>query len=172
MKVLKYTSTLKACGKEYGKIVFWNRFLRNKTELIITVLPAIASIFLMINGYTNSFLLILYAIFWFYPIFIFSQFKTIIKNHLKNRDQSESAPCEFTFMETGILAEIPDYDLKYVYNWEDCTTIYSKFGYYMMFQKGKMLVMLRQADIPEDIREDVAEFIKKNVNQNTCRILF
>ena len=54
----------------------------------------------------------------------------------------------------------------------DFTTIYDKFGYYMFFEKGKMTVMLRQADMPEQERHAAADFIKKNVNQNICRVLF
>lgn len=52
-------------------------------------------------------------------------------------------------MESGILAEIPEFELTYNYSWDDFTTIYDKFGYYMFFEKGKMTVMLRQADMPE-----------------------
>ena len=51
-------------------------------------------------------------------------------------------------MESGILAEIPEFELTYNYSWDDFTTIYDKFGYYMFFEKGKMTVMLRQADMP------------------------
>lgn len=51
--------------------------------------------------------------------------------------------------ESGILAEIPEFELTYNYSWDDFTTIYDKFGYYMFFEKGKMTVMLRQADVPE-----------------------
>lgn len=35
-----------------------------------------------------------------------------------------------------------------------------------------MTVMLRQADMPEQERHAAADFIKKNVNQNICRVLF
>ena len=75
-------------------------------------------------------------------------------------------------MESGILAEIPEFELTYNYSWDDFTTIYDKFGYYMFFEKGKMTVMLRQADMPEPERHAAAGFIKKNVNQNICRVLF
>ena len=92
--------------------------------------------------------------------------------HLKNRDASESAPCTITLMESGILAEIPEFELTYNYSWDDFTTIYDKFGYYMFFEKGKMTVMLRQADVLKHQFYDVVDFIKKNVNQNICRVLF
>jgi len=35
----------------------------------------------------------------------------------------------------------------------------------MFFEKGKMTVMLSQADMPEQERHAAADFIKKNVNQ-------
>ena len=74
-------------------------------------------------------------------------------------------------MESGILAEIPEFELTYNYSWDDFTTIYDKFGYYMFFEKGKMTVMLRQADMPEQERHAAADFINKNVKQNICRVL-
>jgi len=170
MDIIRYNTRLKADGKEYARIVYWNRFWRNKTELILSCLPAAASIILFCMGYRSSFLLIVYIIFCAYPFFIFSQCKSSIKYHLKHRDASESAPCEITLMPTGILAEIKDYDLKYNYNWDDLTTIYDKFGYYMMFNKGTMLVMLRQADIPDNMKKPLVDYIFNHVNQNNCLI--
>lgn len=35
MDYIKYETTLKASGREYSKIVFWNRFIRNPIELIL-----------------------------------------------------------------------------------------------------------------------------------------
>ena len=172
MDVLRYNTALKASGDEYKKIVFWNRFLRNKLELILSFLPACLSIVLICMGFNNTYLLMLYVIFWAYPFFIYTQFKNSVRYHLKHRDQSESAPCEITLMPTGILAEIPDYDVKYIYHWEDFTTIYDKFGYYMMLKKGQMLVMLRQADMPDGLKEQIVTYMKQNVNQNECMFRF
>ena len=75
-------------------------------------------------------------------------------------------------MESGILAEIPEYDITYNYSWDNFTTIYDKFGYYMLFENSKMTVMLRQADMPEEERAAAADFIKKNIDMNKCRVLF
>lgn len=173
MDYIKYETTLKASGKEYSKIVFWNRFLRNPAELILTWLPAAISIICIALGYFSSYLAVIYAACWCYPIYIFGfQFKNSVNYHLKNRDQSESAPCTITLMESGILAEIPEFELTYNYDWDDFTTIYNKFGYYMLFKQGKMIVMLRQADMPEPERAAAAEFIKSNVDMNKCRVLF
>ena len=36
MDYIKYKTTLKASGDEYKKIVFWNRFVRNPVETILT----------------------------------------------------------------------------------------------------------------------------------------
>lgn len=38
-------------------------------------------------------------------------------------------------MESGILAEIPEFELTYNYSWDNFTTIYDKFGYYMFLRK-------------------------------------
>ena len=149
MDYIKYETTLKASGREYSKIVFWNRFIRNPIELILTWLPAAITIVCIALGCFSSYLAVIYAACWCYPIYIFGfQFKSSVNYHLKNRDASESAPCTITLMESGILAEIPEFELTYNYSWDDFTTIYDKFGYYMFFEKGKMTVMLRQADMP------------------------
>lgn len=172
MDVIRYTTTLKASGTEYKKIVFWNRFLRNKLELILTFIPALLSIILFCFGFYHTFFLIAYLIVCCYPLFIFRQFKSTVEYHLKHRDPSENAPCEITFMENGILAEINEFDLKYIYHWDEFTTIYDKYGYYMMFQKGKMIVMLRKADIPAEFQQPVIQFMRDNVNQNECMFRF
>lgn len=71
MDIIKFNTTLKASGKDYFKIVFWNRFIRNPIELILSWLPAVISLVLLCLHYYSSFLLILYAVCWFYPIYIF-----------------------------------------------------------------------------------------------------
>lgn len=40
MDYIKYKTTLKASGVKYKKIVFWNRFVRNPVETILTWTPA------------------------------------------------------------------------------------------------------------------------------------
>ena len=46
MDIIKFNTTLKASGKDYFKIVFWNRFIRNPIELILSWLPAVISLVL------------------------------------------------------------------------------------------------------------------------------
>ena len=172
MKVIRYTTILKASDAEYKKIVFWNRFLRNKLVTILSIIPALASILLLYLGFNNSIFLFAYIIFCVYPFFISTQFISGVNYHLKHRDQSETAPCEITSMGNGILAEINEFDLRYLYHWNDFTTIYDKYGYYMMFKKGEMLVMLRKADIPAQLQKPVMQFMSHNVDQNECVLPF
>lgn len=173
MEYIKYESTLKAGGDEYKKIVFWNRFIRNPIETILTWLPAAATIVFICLGYLNTYLAVIYAACWAYPIYIFFfQFKSSVNYHLKNREASESAPCTITLTQNGILAEIPDFDKTISYEWDNFTTIYKKFGYYMLFEKSKMTVMLREADIPKDIQNAAADFIRTHVDMNKCKVLF
>lgn len=173
MDFITYDSTLKASGKEYRNIVFWNRFIRNPIELILTWTPAVASIVAMVMGYMSSYLAVIYAACWAYPLYIFGiQFKNSVNYHLRNRAESESAPCKITLTELGIQADIPDFGLTNTYEWANFTTIYYKLGYYMFFQKGTMLAMLREADIPAEMKTQVPEFIKKNVDMNQCKVLF
>ena len=44
MDIIKFNTTLKASGKDYFKIVFWNRLIRNPIELILSWLPAVISL--------------------------------------------------------------------------------------------------------------------------------
>ena len=151
MDYIKYETTLKASGREYSKIVFWNRFIRNPIELILTWLPAAITIVCIALGCFSSYLAVIYAACWCYPIYIFGfQFKSSVNYHLKNRDASESAPCTITLMESGILAEIPEFELTYNYNWDDFTTIYDKFGYYILLKR--MSIKISAAYYFNDIR--------------------
>ena len=73
-------------------------------------------------------------------------------------------------MPTGILAEIKDFNISYTYNWDEFTTIYDKLGYYMMFNKGRMIVMIRKADIPEEFKKPFIDYIFEHADQNKCLI--
>lgn len=168
MDIIKFESVFKASGDEYARIVFWNRFLRNPAELILSFIPAVISIVFMCLGYTNTFAMIIYLICFAYPFFVYRQYKSAVAYHLKNRDASEGAACTFTLTEAGVLAEIHDYNIINTYKWDDCTTIYDRVGYYMLFNKSSMLVMLRKADIPEDLKEPVKNYIKSHIDNNKC----
>ena len=173
MRIIKFNTTLKASGKDYFKIVFWNRFIRNPIELILSWLPAVISLVLLCLHYYSSFLLILYAVCWFYPIYIFGyQFRSSVNYHLKHRDPSEEAPCTITLMNNAIMADIPEHNLVYTYEWNQFTNVYNKFGYYMLFNKGRMIVMLSQKDMPDDIKAAVPAYIKSHVDRNICKINF
>lgn len=173
MNIIKYNTTLKASGKDYSRIVFWNRFIRNPIELILSWTPAAISLVLLICGIYSSFLLILYAVCWFYPIYIFAyQFKSNVNYHLKHRDPSEDAHCIITLADNAIIADIPDHNLTYTYEWDQFTSIYNKFGYYMLFNKGRMIVMLCQKDMTDDIKSIVPSFIKEHVDRNICKLYF
>ena len=77
MDYIKYKTTLKASGDEYKKIVFWNRFVRNPVETILTWTPAAITIVLIVLGFLNTYLAVIYAACWAYPIYIFFfQFKS------------------------------------------------------------------------------------------------
>lgn len=173
MNIIKYDTTLKASGKDYSRIVFWNRFIRNPIELILSWTPAVISLVLLICGIYSSFLLILYAVCWFYPIYIFAyQFKSNVNYHLKHRDPSEDAHCIITLADNAIIADIPEHNLTYTYEWDQFTSVYNKFGYYMLFNKGIMIVMLCQNDMSEDIKSKVPSFIKEHVDRNICKLYF
>lgn len=168
MEIIRFESRLKPSGKEYEKVCMWNRFVRSKTEAILTCLPAIASIILFVIGYRDPFLIIIYAVLIVYPFFIVWQFKSEIAYRLKHREATEDAPCIITFMPNGILAEIKELDFIAQYNWSEFTTIYERMGYYMMYNKNKMIVMIKKDDIPESMRKTAHQYIIDNIDHNTC----
>ena len=173
MDTIKYNTRLKASGDEYRKIVFWNRFIRNPIETVLSLVPVAIAIALMVMGFFNMYLGVIYAACFAYPVYIFVfQFRSAVGYHLKHRDPSEDAPCTITLMDTGIMAEIPDFQITHTYQWNSFTTIYRKMGYYMFFEGSKMTVMLRIADMDTEQQKAVPDIIKKYVNQNICKILF
>ncbi len=106
-------------------------------------------------------------------MYIFAiQFNSNVNYHLKHRDPAESAPCTMTVMESCILAEIPEYEASHSYNWEDFTTIYFKYGYYMMFNGSTMEVMLRKADMNQEQQKAISGYIKEHIDMNKCKVLF
>lgn len=100
------------------------------------------------------------------------QFRSSVNYHLKHRDPSEEAPCTITLMNNAIMADIPEHNLVYTYEWNQFTNVYNKFGYYMLFNKGRMIVMLSQKDMSDDIKAAVPAYIKSHVDRNICKINF
>lgn len=58
------------------------------------------------------------------------------------------------------------------YDWNDFTTIYFKQGYYLMFDKSKMLVMFNSQDMSQEQREAFPDLIKRSVDLNKCKLAF
>ena len=75
-------------------------------------------------------------------------------------------------MDSAILADIPDHDLVYTYEWEQFTTVYFLYGYYMLFNGNKMIVMLSTNDMPDDVKSNAGQFIKEHVDLNKCKIAY
>lgn len=175
MDIIQYQTKLKADGDTYKKIVFWNRFIKKPTELILTIAPAIIATVMLAMGYISTFIAVIYAVCYFYPIYIFFvQFKSAVNYHLKNRPKSESAPCLMTITTDMITAQI-DLDNEQSienYDWNDFTTIYFKQGYYLMFDKSKMLVMFNSQDMSQEQREAFPDLIKRSVDLNKCKLAF
>lgn len=168
MEIIRFESVLKPSGEEYQKVCMWNRFIRTRKELVLSILPGLASIVLLFMGYWDPFFVILYAAFLAYPFFIYRQFKSEIRYHLNHREATESAPCVFTFMPNGILAEIREHQFIAQYRWDEFTTIYDKMGYYMMYNGSQMVVMLKKADIPEHLQGAALQYISDNIDRNKC----
>ena len=67
------------------------------------------------------------------------------------------------------MADIPEHNLVYTYEWNQFTNVYNKFGYYMLFNKGRMIVMLSQKDMSDDIKAAVPAYIKSHVDRNISK---
>lgn len=172
--VIKFTSTQKPDGDEYKKITYWNRFVRVKIETILMLALAALSIacgaYRLANGTMDTFWAIICIIFLFYPGLIITQFNSSIRYHLKHRDPSETAPCEFCIMENGILMDVPEHDVHSFIRYDEFTHVYTNvFGFYMMFRKNKVLVMIRHSDIPEGRKDDLEDMMFAGLNTN-CKV--
>ena len=71
MDYIKYKTTLKASGDEYKKIVFWNRFVRNPVETILTWTPAAITIVLIVLGFLNTYLLLYHSRVGFSSVYLY-----------------------------------------------------------------------------------------------------
>lgn len=164
MNIIRFTSTLKPSGKEYKKIVYWNRFIRMKLETIILTLLFIAGIFLLFNT-KELVLLLMGGLFIVFPIIVIIQLNSSIRYHLDNRDKTESMPCEFTVMQNGILTNIYDENYSKMYKWEESTSVYDALGYYMFFNKNAMTVMINKSDVAESDKKNLRSTIKTNMGK-------
>lgn len=179
MDTLTFKSQLKASGTDYKNIVFWNRFFKNPTELILTWVPAALTIVALVNGFLSGFLAIVYAICWFYPIFIFAyQFPTSIKYHLEHRPKTEDMLCTFELSEEGVKITSDETDengapaVNEYFEWKTFTASYLKSGYYMFFEGNKMLVMMKEADFPAGKKADFVKFFRDHADGNKCRFYY
>ena len=122
------------------------------------------------NGTMDTFWAIICIIFLFYPVLIITQFNSSIRYHLKHRDPSETAPCEFCIMENGILIDVPEHDVHNFVRYDEFTHVYTNvFGFYMMFQKNKVLVMIRHSDIPKGRKDDFEDMMVAGLGTN-CKV--
>ena len=172
--VIRFTSTQKPDGKEYKKITYWNRFIREKIETLILIALIATSIscgiYRLTTGTMDTFWAILCIVFLFYPIIVITQFNSSIRYHLKHRDPSESAPCEFCLMENGILIDVPECDVHKFIKYDEFTHVYTNvFGYYMMFRKNTVLAMIRHSDIPEGQKDEFEDTMVTSLN-DTCNV--
>ncbi len=169
MQILRFDSTMKPEGKEYKKIVYWNRFIRTKKETIFLIALLFAGASILLTGTHNFISLIIAAACIIYPILIITQLNNSIKYHLAHRDQRESAPCTFTIMNNGILADVPSHEFTHVYKWPDMDKVYKFGGYYMFFNKNTLEVMLKIEDMPQDIRQPVRVAIIQHMTAKKCK---
>lgn len=159
MELIQFTSTLKPDGKEYKKVVYWNRFVRMKLETVILALLFIAGIFLLANSADKIMFLVVGALFVIFPIIIIIQLNSSIRYHLENRDKLESMPCTFTIMTNGILTDIREADYTKLTKWEESDKVYNAVGYYMFFKGNTMTIMVDKSAIPDDKRELAHKYI-------------
>lgn len=167
MNFVQFTSTLKPDGKEYKKIVYWNRYIRMKGESLFLIFVFICGI-LVIATQKELYKLIIGALGICFPIMVIMQFNSSIAYHLKNRDKTESMPCKYTIMQNGILTEIPEENYSKLYKWEDSTKVYNRLGYYMFFNKNDMTVMISKSDVAKEDLQTLKNLIKNGMGPKKC----
>ena len=160
MDIITFTSTLKPSGAEYKKVVYWNRFLRVKTESIVLGILLLLGISLLYKSSGRIMFMIFGAILALYPVLIITQLNSSIKYHLAHRDDIESMPCTYTIMENGILTEVNDKNYSKFYKWTPEHKFYDRLGYYMFFDVNDLTIMVKKADIPKNSQKKVLEYIK------------
>ncbi len=171
---IRFTSTQKPDGDEYKKVTYWNRFVRTKNETLILLALIIASIgiavYRLTTGTMDTMWAIITVIFLLYPVMVIMQFNSSIRYHLKHRNPAEIEPCEFTIMENGILIDVPSCDVRVFHKYDEFTHLYTNvFGYVMLFQKNKVLAMLKHSDIPAEQLDDALNLILDGI-EPTCKI--
>ena len=73
-------------------------------------------------------------------------------------------------MENGILIDVPEHDVHSFIRYDEFTHVYTNvFGFYMMFQKSKVLVMIRHKDIPEGRKDDFEDMMVAGLNTG-CKV--
>lgn len=169
MNILKFESTLKPSGKEYKKVVYWNRFIRTKKETIFLLILIAVALYILLSG-TNEFVpLIIAAACIIYPIIVITQLNSSIKYHLAHRDKRETQSCTFTVMNNGILVDVPESEFTEVYKWGDMDKVYKAQGYYMFFNGNKLIVMLNIEDMPDEMKQPIRIAIIKNMTPKKCK---
>ena len=168
MQPIIFESKLKPEGKEYKKIVYWNRFIRTKKETVCLVLAFIIGLILLLSN-LGLFSIILGVILIGNPFYIIYDFNKSIKNHLNTRDKSETLPCTYTIMDNGVLTEVKEENKLSLFKWEEATDLYITLGFYMFFDKSDMKLMIRISDIPEDKRSEADTLIKTKMKENHKR---
>lgn len=172
---VNFISTLKPDGDEYKKITYWNRFFRTKTESVITFGLALLAIGYavskLIAGQMTLGIALICLIVAFYPVLVITQFNSNIRYHLKHRDPCESAPCQYSLMENGILMDVEGFEnAHHFYKYEEFTSIYlNVFGFFMLYKGNTPVVVLRRADIPKDALEEFENTLVYSANEK-CRV--
>lgn len=164
MNIIRFTSTFKPDGTDYIKVTLWNRYIHNKTILFTLFLPTAGALYFLVTNpgpFWWVFILIM-----FYPVYAVLGFTYQIKKHLKFRSPADTAKTEYTFMNNGILADRAELQTLDLIHWEDVDTLWELKDYFLLYYKGRLVLVLSKKDMEEGQPDAVRGFILKRIKQN------
>lgn len=161
MSVIRFTSTFKPNNKNYTKITLWNRYVRNKTVLLTSLIPTAGAVYFLYSGGGTFWWL--FVLIMFYPLYSVLGFYLKIKKHLKFRSPADIAKTEFTFMNNGLLIDRVDMQKLDMIHWEDVNVLWELKDYFLLYNRDKLVAVLAKEDMETGQADTIRSFITKHV---------
>ncbi len=159
MNLIHFTSRFKPEGKEYIRTTLWNHYISNKIMLLFLIAPPLLGVYFLVTGPATTLSLIFNIILILYPLFSFLSFYRKIMNHLKYRDETDTALTHYTFMDNGILLEQAEFDKLDMHYWHEYDCLYELKGYLILYYKDSLKLILDKKDMGEGQLDEIRSYI-------------
>ena len=162
MQNIIFTAPFKPSGTSYTKLCLWNRYIHNKSRLILTLIPAIFGIYLFATS-RITYLMPLYIILMLYPVLHVLTFVFKIKKHLRFRSKADTAIAKFTIMDNGILIEREELDMYNMFHWDDFSRVVDFSEFILLYDKIKLSLVLPKSAMTNVSPSEVRDYIAKRI---------